>query len=131
MCACAQVIDEADRLLRQSYQDWLPFVVAATAPLHQQPALEHSSAHASAYSGAQWQQRVVKFIASATLTRDPAKLERLGLHAPRCIAVGAADHRRAIALPTAVLAVSRPCMQGVAAPLAAGREAAVIMCHTC
>ena len=90
-CACTQVIDEADRLLRQSYQDWLPFVVAATAI---PPELGRSSAHARAYSGAQGQ-RVVRFVASATLTRDPAKLERLGLHAPRCIALGAADHRRA------------------------------------
>ncbi len=76
------MVDEADRLLRQAYQDWLPFVVAAAGshggPL-QQPGL----------SG----RRVLKFVASATLTRDPAKIERLGLHCPRYLALEAADTR--------------------------------------
>ncbi|GAB4815233.1 hypothetical protein N2152v2_002279 [Parachlorella kessleri] len=37
--------------------------------------------------------RLVKFVVSATLTRDPSKLERLGLHCPRYIATSAVDHR--------------------------------------
>ncbi len=37
--------------------------------------------------------RVVKFVVSATLTRDPSKIERLGLHCPRYVAMGAGDHR--------------------------------------
>ena len=81
-----QVIDETDRLLRQAYQYWLPFVAAATAdvgrdgwdPLAGGP-----------------RRRVLKIVASATLTRDPSKIERLGLHCPRYIALGATDHRRA------------------------------------
>jgi ATP-dependent RNA helicase DDX51/DBP6 len=76
------VVDEADRLLRQAYQDWLPFVVAAAStqegPLQQQSFPGH---------------RVLKFVASATLTRDPAKIERLGLHCPRYLALEAADTR--------------------------------------
>jgi len=84
--ASTQVIDEADRLLRQAYQDWLPFVTAATEP----PREPHSQ-------GGSWgsldRQRVIKIIASATLTRDPSKIDRLALHCPRYIALGAADHR--------------------------------------
>jgi len=37
--------------------------------------------------------RVVKVVASATLTRDPAKIERLALHHPRYLALASADHR--------------------------------------
>lgn len=37
--------------------------------------------------------RVVKVVASATLTRDPAKIARLGLHCPRYLALTSADHR--------------------------------------
>ena len=72
------MVDEADRLLRQAYQDWLPFVVAAGGAQQAQ----HGR------SG-----RVLKFVASATLTRDPAKIERLGLHCPRYLALEAADTR--------------------------------------
>ena len=35
----------------------------------------------------------MKVVASATLTRDPAKIERLALHQPRYLALTAADHR--------------------------------------
>jgi hypothetical protein len=34
-------------------------------------------------------------VVSATLTRDPSKIERLGLHCPRYVAMSAGDHRRA------------------------------------
>ena len=73
-----QVVDEADRLLRQAYQDWLPFVVAAGGAQQAQHGCR---------SG------VLKFVASATLTRDPAKIDRLGLHCPRYLALEAADTR--------------------------------------
>ena len=73
-----QVVDEADRLLRQTYQDWLPFVVAAAGAQQAQQAAGSA---------------VLKFVASATLTRDPAKIERLGLHCPRYLALEAADTR--------------------------------------
>ncbi|KAL3140741.1 hypothetical protein ABBQ32_005296 [Trebouxia sp. C0010 RCD-2024] len=70
------VVDETDRMLRQSYQDWLPYLTAALAA--QQRPLHH---------------RVVKVVVSATLTRDPSKVERLGLHCPRYIAMTSQDHR--------------------------------------
>lgn len=63
-------------MLRQSYQDWLPYLTTALAA--QQRPLPH---------------RVVKVVVSATLTRDPSKVERLGLHCPRYIAMTSQDHR--------------------------------------
>lgn len=62
------VIDEADRLLRQSYHEWVKI-------LHPQ-----SLANAKIV-------KVVKFVVSATLTKDPSKLDRLGLHCPRFVAM--------------------------------------------
>ena len=56
------VIDEADRLLRQRYNDWLPKVL---------DCIDSSS--------------LVKYVVSATLTRDPTKLDVLRLVAPRCV----------------------------------------------
>ena len=64
-----QVVDEADRLLRQAYDDWLPMVMAQ---------LDHSLKASGLPT--------VKLIASATLTRDPAKVERFHLHSPRLVA---------------------------------------------
>lgn len=71
-----QVVDETDRMLRQSYQDWLPHLTTALAA---QKRAGHD--------------RVVKVVVSATLTRDPSKVERLGLHCPRYIAMTSQDHR--------------------------------------
>ena len=71
-----QVVDETDRMLRQSYQDWLPNLTAALAK-QKRPV----------------QDRVVRVVVSATLTRDPSKVERLGLHCPRYIAMSSQDHR--------------------------------------
>jgi len=71
-----QVVDETDRMLRQSYQDWLPYLTSALAA-------QKRAGH----------ERVVKVVVSATLTRDPSKVERLGLHCPRYIAMTAQDHR--------------------------------------
>ena len=76
------MVDEADRLLRQAYQDWLPSVVAAAGA----DSLQREAAEGSG-------SRVLKFVASATLTRDPAKIDRLGLHCPRYLALEAADKR--------------------------------------
>ncbi len=80
------MVDETDRLLRQAYQDWLPYVTEAIA----EPARELGS-----LSTGPSNPQVLKIVASATLTRDPSKIERLGLHCPRYIALGATDHRQA------------------------------------
>ncbi|KAL6765098.1 P-loop containing nucleoside triphosphate hydrolase protein [Haematococcus lacustris] len=105
----SQVVDEADRLLRQRYQDWLPLVLAAItsapapppslAPAAGPPAAApwglpaHFSHSWTAAAGAAWcsagpfgMPRCVKLVVSATLTRDPAQLGRLELHCPRFVA---------------------------------------------
>lgn len=66
------VIDEADRLLRQRYNDWLPKILNRRA---------------------QTLQRIVKVVVSATLTRDPSKLEILRLHAPRLVTFVQEEHK--------------------------------------
>ncbi|GBF91398.1 hypothetical protein Rsub_04138 [Raphidocelis subcapitata] len=103
------VVDEADRLLRQDYQNWLPAVLAQLpggdgagfgggdgggfgggggdpAPHLNVPLLPFG------------QPRPLKLIVSATLTRDPSKLARLQLHCPRFISLAALGGRR-YALP--------------------------------
>ena len=75
------IVDEADRLLRQTYQSWLPRVLSA------------SSSNGDAPQNTKIAGRVVKFIVSATLTKDPSKLDRLGLYCPRYIAMTSDDHR--------------------------------------
>ncbi|KDD73116.1 hypothetical protein H632_c2516p0, partial [Helicosporidium sp. ATCC 50920] len=59
------VVDEADRLLRQSYHEWLDAVLERLPPA---PSM-------------------IKIVASATLTQDPGKLARLALRAPRFVAL--------------------------------------------
>ena len=73
----SQVVDETDRMLRQSYQNWLPHLTAA---LGEQRLAGH--------------ERVVRVVVSATLTRDPVKVEHLGLHCPRYIAMTPQDNRQ-------------------------------------
>lgn len=60
------VVDEADKLLGQDFQQWLDVVIP---PLHQDPNSQKRNHHHSNLSG------VRKVILSATMTRD---LERLG-----------------------------------------------------
>lgn len=63
-----QVVDEADRLLRQFYHGWLAALRAVLGP-------------AAGAAGAP--RRVVQILVSATLTHDPAKLAQFQLHSPR------------------------------------------------
>ena len=75
------VVDEADRILRQSYQNWTPQVVAAAGARRPRTAVGELGAS---------RRRLKKILISATLTRDPARLAGLFLHAPRML-VAAAD----------------------------------------
>ncbi|CDO77381.1 hypothetical protein BN946_scf184835.g3 [Trametes cinnabarina] len=108
------VIDEADRLLTQSFQDWLAQVLAATRP--PKAADDHrpseSSVEAPAFSrphpdalapafihllrsvpyvrtdfDEKKEPSCQKLLFSATLTRDPAKIAALGLRNPKYIVV--------------------------------------------
>jgi ATP-dependent RNA helicase DDX51/DBP6 len=79
------VVDEMDRLLRQGYQGWLPTALAGVG------------GGGAGGGGA----RCVKFVVSATLSRDPSKLARLGLACPRYVALasggaGGGDARYAL-----------------------------------
>jgi ATP-dependent RNA helicase DDX51/DBP6 len=123
------VVDEADRLLRQEYQNWLPEVLHQTEQQQQQHVSSHqsslhlllqqqqhqhqpnqtqhqnlqpysssSSSSSSSmpllpYGSSSSRPRCVKLIVSATLTRDPGKLLRLGLHNPRFLTLTEVNRR--------------------------------------
>ncbi|KAK9479581.1 P-loop containing nucleoside triphosphate hydrolase protein [Lipomyces japonicus] len=70
------IIDEADRLLNQSFQDWVGVVLDA-AP---------SSATGSVDKT--WKQSMQKLIFSATLTKDSGKWANLKIKQPRIVIVG-------------------------------------------
>ena len=59
------VVDEADRILRQSYQGWLPLVLASAR--QRLPRMMIGERGSSS-------QRLKKIVVSATLTHDPARL---------------------------------------------------------
>ncbi|CAK7894071.1 ATP-dependent RNA helicase Dbp6p [[Candida] anglica] len=71
------VIDEADRLLNQSFQDWCQVLVSTIAANY--PAGDNISN--------QWMKPTQKLIFSATLTTDAGKLASLKLQSPRLIIV--------------------------------------------
>lgn len=92
--SCSQAVDETDRLLRQSYQEWLPQVISQLS--HPEHFAHQWAASSSGMQGEVTPSstfgvpampfgapRTVKLIVSATLTRDPSKLQRLALHCPR------------------------------------------------
>ncbi len=99
------VIDEADRLLNQSFQEWLRRVLSATegvanadgrsseGTLAQAPyeLLSSASSGFGAAARSTLQEEAVpsvqKLLFSATLTRDPAKIAALGLRNPHYITV--------------------------------------------
>ncbi|CAN6610628.1 ATP-dependent RNA helicase Dbp6p [Trichomonascus vanleenenianus] len=69
------VIDEADRLLNQSFQEWVSVVMNKFPKRSQDQSVE-------------WHRPVQKLIFSATLTRDPGKLASLNIYRPRLFVVG-------------------------------------------
>ncbi|KAH8819229.1 P-loop containing nucleoside triphosphate hydrolase protein [Xylogone sp. PMI_703] len=75
------VVDEADRLLDQSFQQWLSTVMAALGPRgHQSQArLRH--------------ERLRKIVLSATMTRDIGRLSGLKLYRPKLIVVEGAGKK--------------------------------------
>ncbi|PCH42274.1 DEAD-domain-containing protein [Wolfiporia cocos MD-104 SS10] len=118
------VIDEADRLLAQSFQDWLAQVLAATrpppttdsatsAPSGLIPVPSHSSAipradalapaflhtfrdvpHVRTDIDEKRASSCQKLLFSATLTRDPAKTSALNLHDPKYFIVQTLTERQ-------------------------------------
>lgn len=109
-CSDAQVIDEADRLLTQSFQDWLAQVLAATrvissvsttsAPGNEASPPKDNLPYPDSLSPAFFGQissvphnytdfddkkepSCQKLLFSATLTRDPSKIAALNLREPK------------------------------------------------
>eukprot|EP00124_Ichthyophonus_hoferi_P001071 Ihof_evm11s49 gene=Ihof_evmTU11s49 len=87
------VIDEADRLLGQAYQDWLPKVLASAHPTAESTLIpgEHLTTRAQLVSltparNAQPQLPLQKLVFSATLSHNPEKLSALQLHRPHLVA---------------------------------------------
>ncbi|BBN06383.1 ATP-dependent RNA helicase DDX51/DBP6 [Marchantia polymorpha subsp. ruderalis] len=99
------VVDETDRLLRQSYQEWLPNVLAcasASGPMlsglafrNSHPGSVRTIRNCCLERGNRGTAlpRLMKMVLSATLTRDPAKIAQLGLFCPIYVAPGAAGNR--------------------------------------
>ncbi|KAJ9124143.1 hypothetical protein QFC22_000939 [Naganishia vaughanmartiniae] len=101
---CGKIIDEADRLLNQSFQDWLAQVLTHLAPESQaseasQGIVGHDAVASSWYEGLGLQEKLwegsrplssqcQKLLFSATLTRDPSKIAALQLRNPRYFIVG-------------------------------------------
>ena len=70
------VIDEADRVLRQTYQGWLPLVNRTVVT---------GTFHTSLGDRGASRRRLKKLLFSATLTQDPGRLAGLHLKAPHRI----------------------------------------------
>lgn len=100
------VIDEADRLLTQSFQNWLAQVLAHTRP-PTTPATKAAAGHdavapswavplgltSDAYEGSESAPSTCqKLLFSATLTRDPAKVAALDLSSPQYFIVQSPSH---------------------------------------
>uniref|UniRef100_A0A060T2Q6 ATP-dependent RNA helicase n=1 Tax=Blastobotrys adeninivorans TaxID=409370 RepID=A0A060T2Q6_BLAAD len=68
------VIDEADRLLNQSFQDWADVVIKSLPPVQDRTQV--------------WNRPVQKLVFSATLTTDAGKLAPLQIRDPRLYIVG-------------------------------------------
>ena len=78
------VIDEADRLLDQSFQEWTDCVIPA---IHAEPKVDPMIQQLRAAACMVTRKRLRKIILSATLTKDVAKLAPLRLHQPKLVVV--------------------------------------------
>lgn len=97
------VIDEADRLLDQNFQEWLPKVLSSTegpgmdplndnqiSPLHDAISIRENVASIGSLVGLNfWATPLRKMLFSATLTKNPAKLAQLHLNHPVYLSVSA------------------------------------------
>jgi ATP-dependent RNA helicase DDX51/DBP6 len=107
------VIDEADRLLDQAFQDWLPLVLQSTQAsgegvqdaisstelpfTHEAVSWRPNAVPVSSIMGLGcWATPLRKLLFSATLTRNPAKLAQLHLHRPTFLTVTLDEERYAV-----------------------------------
>lgn len=80
------IVDEADRLLNESYQEWIQVVTPA---LQSQAATRDRDELLKKIRMAPPKRRVRKILLSATMTRDITKLNALGLYNPKLVVLGA------------------------------------------
>lgn len=87
------VVDEADRLLNESYQEWIdvvtPALTSAAATQKRDDLLRFMRMTPP-------RRQVTKILLSATMTRDVSKLNALGLHNPRLIVLGGSSRAAAM-----------------------------------
>lgn len=103
---CYLVVDETDRLLRESYQSWLPKVLQTTNSNNEGLLNSKSSLYSAfgsmktirrcgierGFKGKSYP-RLAKMVLSATLTQDPSKLSQLDLHHPLFLSTGRRRYR--------------------------------------
>lgn len=103
---CYLVVDETDRLLRESYQSWLPTVLQTTNSNNEGLLNSKSSLYSAfgsmktirrcgierGFKGKSYP-RLAKMVLSATLTQDPSKLSQLDLHHPLFLSTGRRRYR--------------------------------------
>ncbi|KAE8688658.1 DEAD-box ATP-dependent RNA helicase 1 [Hibiscus syriacus] len=99
---CYLVVDETDRLLRESYQSWLPTVLQLTQSNDESLFPLANSFISSTFGSLKTirkfgvergfkgksRPRLVKMVLSAILTQDPSKLAQLNLHHPLLMTTG-------------------------------------------
>ncbi|KZF23977.1 P-loop containing nucleoside triphosphate hydrolase protein [Xylona heveae TC161] len=88
------VIDEADRLLNQSFQEWTSVVMSALEGNQFNKELSIREQILRDLGRSPDSKRVRKVILSATMTRDVQKLSALKLRRPRLVVVGNAELER-------------------------------------
>ena len=86
------VIDEADRLLDESFQQWVDIVLPGLEYLPPPAALHQPR---SSYSHLLRQREVRKIILSATMTRDISKLMTLNLRRPKLVVLEGQSQKKA------------------------------------
>ena len=81
------VLDEADRLLNESFQEWVPTVMEALDPRRPPDQFSIRQSLLSEMGYPQEQRSIRKIILSATMTKDVGKLSALKLRRPKLVVV--------------------------------------------
>ena len=84
------VIDEADRLLDQSFQEWTECVIPA---IHVEPEVSPMLQQYRTMAQLVTRKRIRKVVLSATMTKDVGKLAGLRLHRPKLVVVESTAHQ--------------------------------------
>ncbi|KAG8529007.1 uncharacterized protein KY384_006696 [Bacidia gigantensis] len=86
------IIDEADRLLDESFQEWVEIVMPELEKMPQQTPLEHEMELHLAFVR---KRELRKVVLSATMTKDVSKLGSLNLNRPKLVVLeGAQDNSK-------------------------------------